>query len=248
MRKVALNILYVWCGVGLLWLFLRIFDATTHTVVASDDEKFLYSSVNCPKPNFIEPDLTLAHITNSQGLPNGYVPESLVGISPYIRTQGWVCVTQETALALARMFSDADKANIHLEVFSGYRGADLQAAILARRRAIDANADFAVAMPYFSEHQTGTVVDITGASVAYQGAQNGFERTPEYAWLAQHAWEYGFNLSYPLTLKYGAAREFRYEPWHWRYLGIPIATELHDLGISYNELPELSGTTSSSTL
>ena len=67
----------------------------------------------------------------------------------------------------------------------------------------------------------GTTVDFTtpaiGASLA------GLDKTAEYAWLAAHAHEYGFTLSYPRNNTH-----FVFEPWHWRYVGRELAKKLHD--------------------
>jgi LAS superfamily LD-carboxypeptidase LdcB len=75
--------------------------------------------------------------------------------------------------------------------------------------------------------------------VKYAKARNGFENSPEYHWLADNAWKFGFNMSYPRTLKNGERGEYRFEPWHWRYVGVETAALLHERSISYNELVEL---------
>jgi D-alanyl-D-alanine carboxypeptidase len=71
----------------------------------------------------------------------------------------------------------------------------------------------------YSEHQLGTTVDFTTDSLA--GALNGFEHTPEYAWLLKNAYRYGFILSYPSGNAY-----YQFEPWHWRFVGTDLARYL----------------------
>ena len=73
----------------------------------------------------------------------------------------------------------------------------------------------------YSEHQLGTTVDFT--TKALSGNLNGFQNTPEYKWLQDNAHKYGFVLSYPEGNTY-----YKYEPWHWRFVGIDLATDLHE--------------------
>ena len=50
----------------------------------------------------------------------------------------------------------------------------------------------------------------------------GFDKTPEYAWLLANAYKYGFEISYPQSNTY-----YEFEPWHWRFVGVALATTLH---------------------
>jgi hypothetical protein len=61
-----------------------------------------------------------------------------------------------------------------------------------------------------------------------------FERSRQFAWLVENAHEYGFILRYPLG--YTEISGYIFEPWHWRYVGIPIATAMHNKEIiSYED-------------
>ena len=77
-----------------------------------------------------------------------------------------------------------------------------------------------IAVPGTSEHQLGLAVDVACGNDAY-------------AWLAQHSWEYGFILRYP----YGKTdlTGILYEPWHFRYVGVELASELYELGLCLEE-------------
>lgn len=193
----------------------------------------------CPQGSEEESDLSLLHITQTHGLPEGYMPIGLVEVPPPVRMFEVVCLTPEAALALHELYVAARSRGIRLEAYSGYRSSSEQAGIRSRRYAADGPLALrAVAPPNYSEHQTGTAIDLTGRSVGYEKAKNGFEDTPEYAWLSDNAWRYGLTLSYPKTLKNGDPGPYRFEPWHWRYVGVAIAERLQQLDISYNELPE----------
>ncbi|MBI2034029.1 MAG: M15 family metallopeptidase, partial [Candidatus Liptonbacteria bacterium] len=73
----------------------------------------------------------------------------------------------------------------------------------------------------YSEHQLGTTVDITTPEVAADFSL--FEKSSAYTWLTANAYRFGFILSYPKNNTY-----YMFEPWHWRFVGVALATRLHD--------------------
>jgi D-alanyl-D-alanine carboxypeptidase len=78
----------------------------------------------------------------------------------------------------------------------------------------------------YSEHQLGTTIDFITTGLG--GTTNGFENTATYQWLLSNAYRFGFILSYPKGNGY-----YVYEPWHWRFVGVKLATYLHDNGLSF---------------
>lgn len=89
--------------------------------------------------------------------------------------------------------------------------------------------DALAARPGFSEHQTGFTVDVT----TYGANEETFETTEEFAWLQEHAHEYGFILRYPKGKEYITG--YQYESWHYRYIGVKEATEVHEKNITFDE-------------
>jgi zinc D-Ala-D-Ala carboxypeptidase len=85
------------------------------------------------------------------------------------------------------------------------------------------------ARPGHSEHQLGLVVDFSaaGSTDFVSGAD------PTGRWLARNAWKYGWLLSYPNGKK--AVVCYRYEPWHYRYVGRELAKAIHDSGLTIRE-------------
>ncbi len=83
----------------------------------------------------------------------------------------------------------------------------------------------------YSEHQLGTAIDFT--TLKTSGALEGFDKTPEYKWLTDNAYKYGFVISYPAGNKY-----YKYEPWHWRFVGVALATKLHEDGIYFYDMDQ----------
>ena len=73
-----------------------------------------------------------------------------------------------------------------------------------------------VALPGFSEHgapQRQAIDFINEQGINGEDHPEEFAALPEYQWLAQHAREYGFQLSYPRDNPWDTS----FEPWHWHY-------------------------------
>jgi D-alanyl-D-alanine carboxypeptidase len=120
---------------------------------------------------------------------------------------------------------DAKKENMNLLVISAYRSFETQGDIKAVNKVKYGakTANQFSAEQGFSEHQLGTTVDFTTPSNNTNFLK--FEATKEYQWLKNNAHKYGFILSYPKGNAY-----YAYEPWHWRFVGVALATKLHTEG------------------
>ncbi len=82
-----------------------------------------------------------------------------------------------------------------------------------------------------TEHTTGLAVDIL--SEDYQNADDAYGDTPEGQWLSENAHKFGFILRYPKNKAHLTG--VIYEPWHYRYVGIDAATQMHELGLCLEE-------------
>lgn len=80
--------------------------------------------------------------------------------------------------------------------------------------------------PGCSEHNLGLAMDIIDTA-------DNFYTTAEYAWLEQHAADYGFILRYPKDKQ--AVTQVEYEPWHWRYVGVEYAHAIKNSGMCLEE-------------
>ena len=87
------------------------------------------------------------------------------------------------------------------------------------------------AKPGHSEHQLGTTADLTSAEVGFELDQ-AFGQTAAGMWLVDHAWEYGFVVSYPDGTE--DVTGYDYEPWHVRWIG-DAATPEHASGMTLHE-------------
>ena len=92
-----------------------------------------------------------------------------------------------------------------------------------------------VALPGSSEHQTGLAFDI-----AYMKNGEYQEKTsdedPEIIWLKENSYKYGFILRYPLGKE--KITGYSYERWHYRFVGIELATTLYEEGLTLEEYYE----------
>jgi len=91
-----------------------------------------------------------------------------------------------------------------------------------------------VTVPGTSEHQVGLALDITARN--YRFLNTGFADTEAGRWLADHSYEFGFILRYPLGKENITGIEF--EPWHFRYVGREAARIIKEEGLALEEFVE----------
>ena len=159
-------------------------------------------------------------------LPSDYVPEDLVTLytmrHSFRLASSDIRLTRETYEAAQKMFAAAEADDMNgFIITSGYRSYERQQEIYAETEAGKAQ------VPGGSEHQTGMAFDVTVET------SEGFENTPQYEWLCQNAAKYGFIQRYPPN-KSGITG-ISYEPWHYRYVGVKAAQQIHKAGITLEE-------------
>ena len=115
-----------------------------------------------------------------------------------------------------------DLYNVHYSDYKGRGLSDEDAA--ARVREMD------ILPAGMSEHQTGLAVDFTVGTALPDAS---FASTAEFAWLQQHAAEYGFILRYPAGKE--AVTGMPYHPFHFRYVGVDEAAAINAAGITLEE-------------
>jgi D-alanyl-D-alanine carboxypeptidase len=95
-----------------------------------------------------------------------------------------------------------------------------------------------VAFPGKSEHNAGVAADIMTSSYTSMD-DDGFKNTPEYKWLQDNAYKYGFILRYPENKT--DITGIIYEPWHYRFVGKYYANEIRNSGLCLEEYFEEHG-------
>ncbi len=133
---------------------------------------------------------------------------------------------------LISMFYTAKQDGVTLYVKSAYRSFTEQKSLKTSytiRYGSGANT-FSADQGY-SEHQLGTTIDVIAPGLG--GTLYGFDATTGYTWMVNNAYRFGFVLSYPKGNTY-----YIYEPWHWRFVGIPLATYLHTKGLNFYDMDQ----------
>lgn len=134
-------------------------------------------------------------------------------------------------LAFTKMARDANSQGYNIRAISTYRTYEYQENLYNNYVKKDGvnNADTYSARPGFSEHHTGLAVDVDNIETSYMN----FENTKEFTWMMENAYKYGFILRYPKDKV--DITGYMYEPWHYRYVGIEIASYIKENNITYEE-------------
>lgn len=189
-------------------------------------------------------DDLLTIVTLTYGLSRDYAPSDLVPLADYVSgdvTLGYPTeIRRVMAEPLAEMIAEMQAAGLQPRIISGYRSYSAQA--IAREKWLEKEPErvnILSAPPGFSEHQLGTVVDFGSPELPEIVGQEDIEfhtwfyKTSEGIWLLDNAHRFGFTLSYSREAQ--ATTGFFYEPWHFRYVGVELATQLKETGRSLTE-------------
>lgn len=187
----------------------------------------------------IQNPLNILSLVNKQyALPDNYIPEDLVRPNvPFSFGDQDIeksYLRKEAADQLKVMFEGAAKENIEIFAVSGYRSYDRQTAIFNAKvgQVGEEAATQVVAIPGFSEHQSGLAMDVSSRSNGLELTQE-FGDTVEGKWLAANAHKYGFVLRYPKGKE--SITGYQYEPWHFRYVGVDAATVIFEKNLTLEE-------------
>ncbi len=176
----------------------------------------------------------LVPIDKEHALDPDCEPGDLVPLPAEVTDGGSHLLRREAADALMRLL-DAARADGHrLFVVSAYRSYQQQEQTFQYWVSVlgEAEARRTSAEPGHSEHQLGTTVDLSSATVGGQLSEE-FGDTPEGRWLEENAWRFGFALSYPRGAE--GVTGYAYEPWHWRYIGPEAAARWRASGLTLRE-------------
>jgi D-alanyl-D-alanine carboxypeptidase len=181
---------------------------------AAESPAFILELLICLKE-----DPFLRRLVDKQhGLPGGYEPEDLVeltGGSYQVNRKG-LLLRSAAAEALETMAAAAKAEGITLIVSSAYRSYEYQAEVYARnvRESGRETADRESSRPGYSQHQTGLAVD-------FGSIDDSFAQTRAGRWMLANGGRFGWSLSFPGG--YEAVTGYRWESWHYRYVGPDLA-------------------------
>jgi D-alanyl-D-alanine carboxypeptidase len=161
-----------------------------------------------------------ALVDKAHPLAEGYAPDDLVALprpgASYTVSRAGLVLRLPAEEALEQMAAAAKADGVTLMASSTYRSYDYQVTVYNRvvSELGQEAADRESARPGHSQHQTGLVVDFGSITDA-------FAETAAGKWMLLHAGNFGWSLSFPQG--YEAVTGYRWESWHWRYVGLPLA-------------------------
>ncbi|MCE4027454.1 M15 family metallopeptidase [Microbacterium sp. Au-Mic1] len=184
---------------------------------------------NAPCIDLADPNRDWVVVNKTRPLnPVTFAPTSFG--DPALTVDGAGSLRSDTSHALDQLSAAANAAGVgSIALASGYRSYDTQVQTYSGQIAQygQAQGDALSARPGHSEHQTGLAADVVSCAAGC-GDIDSFGGTAAGAWVAANGWQYGFIVRYvagqtPVT-------GYDPEPWHLRYVGVPLATAYHDGG------------------
>lgn len=168
-------------------------------------------------------------------LQRRYSPSDLVGVSAANLSGGGSVrrIVIDDLRAMVRAAADAGKP---IAAASAYRSYSRQASIFnsyVRQQGFQAAA-LVSARPGHSEHQLGTTIDFKSKGGKAPWNYADWAKTGAGKWMKEHAWEFGWIMSYPKGKSPGTTC-YKYEPWHYRYFGRDVARQIHQSGLTTRE-------------
>ena len=193
--------------------------------------------------NYIQnPENIVVLVNKEYSLPIGYRADDLVKPNVKFSFSGEnekQLMRKEAAKALEKMFTAASAEGVELAAVSGFRSYERQIQIYNAEIAASGMeyAQQAVAEPGKSEHQTGLTMDVSSGENNYQLNQE-FGNTVAGKWLEKNSVEYGFIIRYPKDGE--KITGYMYEPWHIRYVGKAVATDIKKRNLTLEEYIQLA--------
>ncbi len=172
-------------------------------------------------------------INKHHPLNKNYIPNNLVTINNIYLNDN-PKINQDIVPYFIMMKKSAKEEGYDILIDSGYRSYKMQQDIwdlYVKEKGIEETQDI-VALPGYSEHQTGLAIDvaliingcyITQIDDSYDAIK----------WLFNNSYKYGFILRYPKNKE--DITGYKFEPWHYRFVGLPLARKLYEENITLEE-------------
>ena len=199
-----------------------------------DETTVLAVNLDMDKENYEDPvivtDFSTDMLVNKhRSLTKDFKLDDLVSIDEEYASDTTQSGSRIAVNAFIEMYKAAKKEGYDLVINSSYRSYQDQEEICDTYRKLygDSYVTNYVAMPGFSEHQTGLSFDVGSKN------SNIFAESDEYGWMQENAHKYGFIQRFPK--EYESITGFRAEPWHYRYVGKKISNYIYENNISFEE-------------
>ena len=207
------------------YYYLIILLLIIYFIFVSKSNKF-YKNIKLIK----NPDDFLVLVNKNNKLDSKYKPKDLEIINlKYSNKDKYL--RKEAKEAFEKLSDDASKLNLSIIAVSTFRSYSYQKNLYLDyvNKKGKEYADACSARPGHSEHQTGLALDVMGSNKDY----NKFDESKEFNWMINNAYKYGFILRYPKGKEHITG--FKYEPWHYRYVGKEAAKIIPDKNITLEE-------------
>lgn len=204
--------------------------------LTGEDEETVVLSVNLDidKEAYVDPIIVKKYsydmlVNKHRKLDEDFEPSDLVKINSNYASESNLKASKKAVSAFIKMADAASSEGYGIKINSAYRSYSDQEELCQFYR--DAYGDDYVtkyvAFAGFSEHQTGLAFDIGSRS------NNVFLESKEYNWMKENAYKYGFIQRFPKG--YEDITGFRFESWHYRYVGEEIAKYIYEHKITFDE-------------
>ena len=204
----------------------RITNTVSSFTTTNDYTRYYEPTIAVADPNSID-----KLVNKTYFLDQSYVPENLVELSTQYATEGRQ-LSQVAADALILMCNEAQKNGLRMYASSTYRDYQNQSDLYQQyvNKEDQQFADSIAARPGHSEHQTGLTVDMASTK---NGGLSKFADSPEYPWMLENAHNFGYILRFPPGKE--IITGYSTEEWHWRYVGVELATKVKESNLTYDE-------------
>ena len=203
---------------------LSVFASMPHPAAYTEEVESIKVAIDANKLEFYkdieaviaaDTDGLLFLIDRTHTVPEDFEPADLVELvknNSYPLNKSGMKLRVPAEAAVRVMADAANAEGITLLVSSAFRTYDYQAMLYERniKQLGKEAADRESAPPGTSQHHLGTAIDFGSIDDSYAETKPG-------KWLAAHAAEYGFSLSFPEG--YEPVTGYRWECWHYRYIG-----------------------------
>lgn len=199
-----------------------------------EETTVLFVNLSMDTDDYVNPVKTSAFsidmlVNKHYKLDEDFVPDDLVEFDQEYCNDEVQEGNREAVVAFKNMYEAAKKEGLGLVINSSYRSYQDQENICNTFKDLygEGYVTKYVALPGFSEHQTGLAFDIGSTTSKV------FVESKEYEWMKENAYKYGFILRFTKANAYITG--FRSEPWHYRYVGKKIAKYIYENDISFEE-------------
>lgn len=211
------------------------------TPTSSNSAPTIPASFNKSQYSINDPSSLWVVVNKGRILPSSYVPANLIAPKVALSEGSGsknMLLRQDASAAAEKLVAAAGSDGLKLMLVSGYRSYTTQQSLYSGYVGSQgkAYADATSAQPGHSEHQTGLAADLGAASRTCQ-LEACFGDMTEGKWLVANAHKYGFIIRYQKDKT--NLTGYTYEPWHVRYVGVDLATQINKTGQTLEQFFDL---------